>query len=126
MPIIGIGTDMIEVNRIKKAMESNTNFINRIFSPEEIKLCTEKSNPHQSFAARFAGKESFLKALGTGWSRGIEWTDIIILSDDQGAPLIKLKGKALELCEQKEINHVHISLSHLKEYASAYVILEKV
>lgn len=126
MPIIGIGTDMIEVHRIKKAIEGSQNFTNRIFSSEEIQLCNEKSNPFQSFAARFAAKESFLKALGTGWSQGIEWTDILILSDENGAPQIHLKGKAQELCEQKEIDRVHVSISHLKEYASAYVILEKV
>lgn len=122
--IFGIGNDIIEVARVKKAIDKDNGFREKIFSPREIELCESKSNKYQSYAARFAAKEAFMKALKTGWAEGITWSEIEILNSESGAPYLNLLNDTEKFAGKLNIKHLHISLSHLKEYAIAEVILE--
>ena len=122
--IYGIGIDQIEVQRLKNSFNNTKSFKEKVFSKNEIELCENKPNPTQSYAARFAAKEAFLKALGTGWSDGISWLEIEILNLANGTPHLLVSGKAKEILLSKNITILHVSLSHLKDIASAIVILE--
>ncbi len=123
--IYGIGSDIIEVDRIKGAIEKDNGFKEKVFSVSEISLCESKSNKYQSYAARFAAKEAFMKAFGTGWSDGIAWKEIEVLSEETGRPYLNLLNKTKEIICQEHNFIMHVSLSHLKDYAIAQVILEK-
>lgn len=116
--IRGIGVDIIEVARIKSLVEKNTRFVQRIFTPQEISYCQEKKNKYQHFAARFAAKEAFFKALG----RRIKWTDIELINLSSGKPQLEIKD--IKLKEKFSLDKVHVSIAHLSEYAAAVVILE--
>ena len=122
--IYGIGTDIIEVARIEKAMGRDIGFRDKIFTPGEIAYCEPKRNKYQHYAARFSAKEAFLKAIGTGWRFGIRFADIDIYHDELGKPFINATGKAKELITALSISKIYVSLSHLKELATAIVILE--
>ena len=123
--IFGIGTDIIEIARIEKQVTKDTGFISRVFTPDEINCCDGKKNRSEKFAARFAAKEAFMKALGTGWRDGIAFTDIEIINDELGKPKINLNGHAKKLAESNGIDSIHVSLSHTDKLATAVVILEK-
>jgi holo-[acyl-carrier protein] synthase len=123
--IYGIGTDIIEVARIQKVMERDLGFREKIFSAGEIAYCDPMKNKYQHYAARFSAKEAFMKALGTGWREGIRFVEIEVVHDPLGKPLIHLNGKAKELSEQAGLGEIHISLSHVKEMATAVVVVEK-
>lgn len=119
--IIGIGTDIIEIERIKQAiMAGEGRFAARVFTPGEITYCRAKKNPYPSFAARFAAKEAVLKALGCGFS-GVRWQDIEVVKQD-GAPGIFLRGKTLEIARELGISQVMISLAHSNSHAVAYAV----
>lgn len=121
--ILGIGTDIIEVDRVARAIEKEA-FKKKVFSEREISYC-ESQKKSESYAARFAAKEAFFKAMGTGWREGMGITEVEILNDELGKPSIYLSGKAQEVFEQKGATHIHVSLSHIKTQAVAYVIIEK-
>ena len=123
--IYGIGTDIIEVSRIQKAMERDIGFREKIFSEGEIAYCEPMKNKYQHYAARFSAKEAFMKALGTGWRDGIRFVEIEVIHDPLGKPLIRLAGTALELARRAGLGEMQVSLSHVKEIASAVVVLEK-
>lgn len=123
--IIGIGTDIFEVHRMKAKIDEGTGLINEIFTAGEIEYCENLKHKEQYYAARFAAKEAFLKALGTGWRFGIKFSDIDIFRDELGKPSIRLSGKAYEIAKEKGINKIHVSMSHIKEMVTAFVILEK-
>jgi len=123
--IYGIGTDIIEVNRIKAVMESDIGFREKIFTEGEIAYCEKLKNKQQNYAARFSVKEAFLKAIGTGRRFGIRYADIDVYHDLLGNPHIRLYGKAEELARKENISKIHVSLSHVKEMATAIVLLEK-
>ena len=123
--IFGTGIDIIEVSRIQKVLERDIGFKEKIFTKGEIDYCEEKKNKYQHYAARFSAKEAFLKAIGTGWRFGIKFGDIEVYHDEFGNPLIRLYGKADELVRENGISTMHVSLSHLKEMATAVVVLEK-
>ena len=120
--IIGIGTDIIEVERVQKAIAKEA-FKKKIFTDNEIAYCEAQHND-ESFAARFAAKEAFFKALGTGWREGMGITEVEISNDKLGKPQIFLSGKAKEVFEQKGGKTIHLSLSHIKLQAIAFVVLE--
>ena len=121
--IIGTGVDIIEINRVKKAI-SKEYFKKRVFTAQEINYCEQKGvQKAASYAARFAGKEAVLKALGTGLIGG-RLLDIEILVDELGAPKVTLTGFFANLAEQKKVSRIHLSLSHAQLYAVAQVILE--
>ena len=124
MNIYGIGTDIINVNRIKKLLK-NTKFINRIFNSSEIKKCNSLVNEVNCFAKRFAAKEAFSKALGTGISKGINFNEIIINNMESGKPHITLLGetkKTVSKIVKKKIN-IFITLSDEDPFAIASVII---
>jgi holo-[acyl-carrier protein] synthase len=120
--IIGIGTDIIEVERVARAIAQEA-FRKKVFSEREISYC-ESQKKDESFAGRFAAKEAFFKALGTGWRQGMGITEVEILNDHLGKPEIHLSGKAKEVFVQKGGSHIHLSISHIKTQAVAFVILE--
>ncbi len=123
--IYGIGTDLIEVDRIAKQVDGDTRFKEKIFSAREIVYCESfKVNKAQHYAARYAAKEAFFKAIGTGYRGGIAFHEISIENDELGKPSIELSGKALEYADQHAFGKIHVSLSHLREYANAIVIIE--
>jgi holo-[acyl-carrier protein] synthase len=121
--IIGIGTDIIQTARIAKGLESN-GFMEKVFSRLEISYCEKKANKMESFAARFAAKEAFFKALGTGWRGGMAFNEVEVVNDELGKPTIQLLGETFNIVKKREIRSIHVSLSHVKEMAVATVILE--
>ena len=122
--IYGIGTDIIEVSRIKTVMEKDIGFREKIFTAGEITYCETKKYKYENYAARFSAKEAFLKAIGTGWRFGIRFADIEVYHDEFGKPMIHVYGKAEELVQKEGISKIHVSLSHLKEMATAVVVAE--
>lgn len=122
--ITGIGTDIIEVDRIAKRLKDDPGLKESLFTTSEIDYCESKKFPYQHFAARFSAKEAFFKALGTGWRYGMKYTEIEILNDELGKPYVKNSGKVLDEITKRGILQVHVSLSHLKEVANAMIVLE--
>ena len=125
MNIFGIGTDIIQVDRIKKNLKKK-GFINRIFSKKEIAKCKKISNSSNCFAKRFAAKEAFSKALGTGISRGINFNEILILNKKSGKPYISLIGQTKKIFSSKVKNkktRIALSVSDEKKYAVAFVTI---
>ena len=125
MNIFGIGTDIIQVDRIKKNLKKK-GFINRIFSKKEIVKCKKISNSSNCFAKRFAAKEAFSKALGTGISRGINFNEILILNKKSGKPYISLIGQTKKIFSSKVKNKktkIALSVSDEKKYAVAFVTI---
>lgn len=122
--IFGVGIDIIEVKRIETSLK-NENFKKRIFTSNEINYCEKRSGNFQSYAARFAAKEAFFKALGLGWRDGMAWTEIEIINDELGKPELNFYGKTKSILDEKKINKSHVSLSHIKDTATAYVLLEQ-
>ena len=125
MTIYGIGTDIISSNRIKLSLKKK-NFIKRIYSEQEVSKCKRSINQHNCYAKRFAAKEAFSKALGTGISEGINFNEIIILNNKSGKPYIQLKGNTKKIIikkfKQKKIK-ISLSLSDEKNYAVAFVTI---
>ena len=122
---MGIGIDIVEVGRIQQLAEAHEAFIARVYTETEIRYCSPKKNRHQHFAARFAAKESVLKALGVGWARDVKWTDIEVVNDALGRPHIKAYGEVKRLMEEKNIREILVSLSHTAGYAIASAQLVK-
>lgn len=116
----GLGTDIIEIKRIKKTIQRlGKRFLDRIFTPEEQNYCCTFSDPVPHYAGRFAAKEAIVKALGTGFQTDITWQEIEILNDKQGKPHVYLSQRLQELFPQGQI---FLSISHCKEYATAVAI----
>ena len=125
MNIFGIGTDIIQVDRIKKNLKKK-GFINRIFSKKEIAKCKKISNSSNCFAKRFAAKEAFSKALGTGISKGINFNEIIVLNEKNGKPFIKLINQTKKIVERKlnkKKYKISLSVADEKKYAVAFVTI---
>lgn len=123
--IAGLGTDMIEVERVAEKINKGQGFRELIFSAGEIAYCESKGNKFQHYAARFAAKEAFYKALGTGWETGTFFNEIEVVHDDKGKPELILSGQTQKTLATWGINKILVSLSHLKDIASAVVIIEK-
>jgi holo-[acyl-carrier protein] synthase len=123
--IVGIGTDLAEVARIREAIERHgRRFIERIFTPAEIAYAERKANAFERYAARFAAKEAGMKAIGTGWKRGVRWQDFEVINLPSGKPTLALHGVASAVAEQLAVRNVALSLTHTAEQAMAIVILE--
>ena len=122
---IGIGIDIAEVDRIEKLAEKHEQFLTRVYTEREIGYCNKKRNKYQHYAARFAAKESVLKALGVGWSQEIKWTDIEVVNESSGRPQINTYGTVKRLVEQKGVKEILISLTHTSRYAIASAQLVK-
>lgn len=125
MSIVGLGTDLSEINRFRRFVElKKTALLERLFTKRELNYAFEKKDPAPHLAARFAAKESCLKALGTGWRSGINWHDIEIVHDQLGRPQLQFTGRVLEIANEKQVQVVHLSYSHERDYAVATVVLE--
>lgn len=123
MNVLGIGTDIVECLRIAQMIERHGElFINRVYTPVEIRYCSSRKQATQHFAGRWAAKEAILKALGTGWTRGISWRDIEIHNEPGGKPLVGLRGGARDRVEQLGIHEMLISISHCRSHATAYAL----
>jgi holo-[acyl-carrier protein] synthase len=123
--IISIGIDIAEVYRIRETIARTPRFAERVFTDEERMYCESKgAAAAQSYAARFAAKEAFLKALKTGWRGKITWQDIEVVVDEAGAPSLRLTGEALKIKNERGASRVHLSISHTTEHAIAEVIIE--
>lgn len=122
--ILGIGTDMVEVARIAKSIEKSA-FKEKVFSKTEITYCESKKNKAESYAARFAAKEAFFKALGTGWRGGMAFNEVEIKNDKLGKPTLHIVGKTAKIIKKINIKTIHVSLSHTKETAIAMIVLER-
>ncbi len=123
MEIIGIGTDITECLRIARMIERHGDlFINRVYTPAEISYCQSRKQATQHFTGRWAAKEAVLKALGTGWVRGISWRDIEIRNEPGGKPVVAVRGGAKEIVEQLGIAKLLVSISHCHTHATAYAV----
>ena len=125
MKIFGIGTDIVKVSRIKKFVKKKT-FITRLFNKQEVLKCKKTKNPSNCFAKRFAAKEAFSKALGTGISKGINFNEIVVLNEKNGKPYIKLIDKTKKIVVNKlrfKNYKISLSLSDEDKYAVAFVTI---
>ena len=123
--IYGIGTDIIEVSRMDKHLENNDALRDKLFTEAEQKYCEKgKITRGQCYAARFAAKEAFFKALGTGYRYGMAFHEIEVFNDELGKPYIQPTGKVKEFVEEQRIKSIYLSIYHVKELANAFVVLE--
>ena len=123
--IVGTGIDIAEVPRIAESIERfGERFLRRVFTEEEIRYCDSKANRIERYAARFAAKEAAMKALGTGWNRGVRWRDIEVSRQPGGRPTIQFYGVASEFAAKLGTKNIALSLTHTPEHAIANVILE--
>ncbi len=125
MKIFGIGTDIVKVSRVKKFVKKKT-FITRLFNKQEVLKCKKTKNPSNCFAKRFAAKEAFSKALGTGISKGINFNEIVVLNEKNGKPFIKLLNKTKKNVEKKfkkKKFKISLSLTDEEKYAVAFVTI---
>lgn len=123
--IYGIGVDIVQIPRIEKLIEQQGDrFLNNVFTEAEIGFCREKARPASRFALRFAAKEAFVKALGTGFRNGLGFRQIEVTKDLNGRPILGFHGKSKEICKERGIRKSHLSLSDDGLYAMAVVLLE--
>jgi holo-[acyl-carrier protein] synthase len=121
--IAGLGMDMIEVERVAAKIGREAGFREMVFSPKEIAYCEQKADKFVHYAGRWAAKEAFFKAMGTGWSEGTAFHEIEITNDEAGKPEIRLLGETARTVGNA--SRILVSISHLKELASAVVIIER-
>ncbi|MBI3895628.1 MAG: holo-ACP synthase [Acidobacteria bacterium] len=123
--ILGLGVDITEVPRLREAIERyGERFLHRVFSRDEVAYCQRHRNCYDRFAARFAAKEAAMKALGTGWRRGVTWKDFEVVNLPSGKPTLRLTGKALEIFHSLGGTNLVLSLTHTDKHALAEVIVE--
>ena len=123
MGVLGIGTDITECLRIAQMIERHGElFVGRVFTPAEIDYCRSRRMATQHFAGRWAAKEAVLKAIGTGWRRGISWRDIEVRNTNAGRPVARLYGGTLAVAEKLGIQCVLVSISHCRSHATAYAV----
>jgi holo-[acyl-carrier protein] synthase len=121
--IIGLGTDITECLRIARMIERHGElFINRVYTPEEIKYCQSRKQATQHYTGRWAAKEAILKALGTGWRKGISWRDIEVRNEPGGRPVVAVRGGVKEAVEQLGVAEIHVTISHCRSHATATAI----
>ena len=121
--IVGMGIDIAEVPRIQAVIEAQKErFLRRVYTAREVRYCQSRKHAIEHFAGRWAAKEAILKAMGTGWSRGISWTDIEVRIGESGQPQVMVGGIAKEVARERGIADILISISHCRTYATAYAI----
>ena len=124
--IVGLGMDMVRIDRVWAVLErKGPRALARFFTAAEAERCRGSKHPPESFAARFAAKEAFFKALGTGWGIGGAWTEVEVVSAASGQPSLRLSGRAARLAAERGATRVHVTLTHSDEIAAAVVILER-
>jgi holo-[acyl-carrier protein] synthase len=126
--IVSVGVDMIEVERIKRALEDarlGRRFRDRVYTDKEVRYCERKGRgKYQSYAGRFAAKEAIMKALGRGWGSSVGWSDIEVLPARGGRPEVCLHRKTSALARELGIQNFSLSITHTQDYAMAYVIAQ--
>ena len=121
--VLGIGTDITECLRIARMIERHGElFMNRVYTPEEIRYCQNRKLRTEHFTGRWAAKEAILKALGTGWRKGISWQDIEIRNQPGGRPVAVIRGGAKDVCDELGITDVLITISHCHTHATAFAV----
>ena len=123
--VIGLGTDMIEVERVAAKIAGGNGFKEMIFSESEIRYCEERKNKFEHYAARFAAKEAFFKALGTGWLEGTMFNEVEVTHTENGRPVLNFLGDTVKTIGAMQFSNIRVSLTHVKSMASAVVIIEK-
>jgi len=123
--IVGTGVDLAEVARIRSSMERfGDRFRDRIFTSREIAYVERKANKYERYAGRFAAKEAGMKAIGTGWRRGVRWQDFEVVNLPSGRPTLRLHGVAADVAKQLGVTEIQLSITHTAELGMAHVILE--
>jgi len=123
--IVGIGIDIAEVDRIREAIERHgRRFIERIYTPAEIAYVERKANRFERYAARFAAKEAGMKAIGTGWKRGVRWQDFEVTNLPSGRPTLQFHGEAAKIADRMGIRNIALSITHTAAQGMAIVIAE--
>jgi len=123
MEIVGIGTDIVECLRIGRMIEQHGElFLMRVYTPREIRYCQGRKHSTEHFAGRWAAKEAIMKCLGTGWRRGMCWTDVEVRNDPSGKPGVHLGGAAKDQAQQLHLSDILLTISHCRAYATACAI----
>ena len=123
--IVGLGVDIAEVGRIAAAIERHGRpFLQRVFTPAEIAYCEKHRNRVERFAGRFAAKEATMKALGTGWARGVRWVEIEVVREPSGKPMLKLSGASRAIADRLGVKNIALTITHTGNTALAEVIFE--
>jgi holo-[acyl-carrier protein] synthase len=123
--IIGVGTDLIEISRIAKSIDRyGDHFLHRVYTAGEITYCSRKKQSAESYASRFAAKEAAAKALGTGISQGVSWREFEVTRQPGMRPEIHFHGRAARIAQSLGVRHASLSLTHSRDLAMAYVMLE--
>src|ERR1700732_4487499 len=123
--IVGLGVDITEVDRIEAAIARRGRaLLERLFTPSEIAYCEKHRNRAERFAGRFAAKEAAMKALGTGWTRGVRWVDIEVLREPSGKPTLNLMGETRLIADRLGVKHIALTITHTGNLALAQVIFE--
>jgi holo-[acyl-carrier protein] synthase len=124
--IVGLGIDIAEVDRIERAIRRyGQRFLQRVFTAAEIDYCQSKANACERFAGRFAAKEAAMKAIGTGWRRGVRWRDFEVVREPSGRPILRFSGVAADFAERLGMKRALVSITHTAAQAIAQVILEQ-
>jgi len=123
--ILGLGVDIAEVARVKAVIERRGElFLRRVYTAREREYCEQFRNKYERYAGRFAAKEAAMKALGTGWSRGVRWLDVEVVRQRGGRPTIALAGQAKKIAEEMAVRRIVLSITHTESQALAQVIFE--
>jgi holo-[acyl-carrier protein] synthase len=123
--IVGLGLDIAEIDRIGAAITRHgAHFLERVFTPGEVAYCERYRNKFERYAGRFAAKEAAMKALGTGWSRGVRWRDIEVTRQPSGKPTLRLEGGARQVADALGVRNISITITHSGNLALAEVIFE--
>src|ERR1700738_2058239 len=123
--IVGLGIDVAEVGRIQAVIEAQRErFLRRVYTLEEVAYCEQFKNKYERYAGRFAVKEAAMKALGTGWSRGVRWVDVEVVRHPSGRPSLALKGGAKEIADALGVKNILLTIPHTAEQAIGQVIFE--
>jgi holo-[acyl-carrier protein] synthase len=123
--IVGLGLDISEIDRIEAALgRHGTAILRRLYTPAEISYCESHKNKFERYAGRFAAKEAAMKALGTGWRRGVRWRDIEVVREPSGKPTLRLAGAALAISQGLGVKNISLTITHSGNLALAEVIFE--
>lgn len=123
--IVGLGLDVAEIDRIEAAIKRHpAAFVERVYTPAEAAYCQRYANPYERYAGRFAVKEAAMKALGTGWSRGVRWRDIEVIREPSGRPTLKLEGVSRSIADSLGTKRILLTITHSGNLAIAQVIFE--
>jgi holo-[acyl-carrier protein] synthase len=123
--IVGLGVDIAEVDRVRDAIKrQGERFLKRLYTEREQAYCEKFKNKYERYAGRFAVKEATMKALGTGWSRGVRWVDIEVVREPSGKPTLELRGEARKIADKMGVKHIAVTITHTAAQALAQVIFE--